>query len=48
MGTQGSTAFDPVEVTERFFTVVKSLSEFEKAEIPSREALLLRCVLPNV
>ena len=25
--------FDPIEVTERFFTVVKSVSEFDKAEI---------------
>jgi hypothetical protein len=28
-----SNTFDPVEITERFFTVVKSLSEFDKAEI---------------
>jgi ribA/ribD-fused uncharacterized protein len=28
-----STAFDPVEITERFFTVVKSLNEFDKAEV---------------
>jgi hypothetical protein len=28
-----STTFDPVDMTERFFTVVKSLSEFDKAEI---------------
>jgi uncharacterized protein DUF5677 len=27
------TAFDPVEITERFFTVVKSLNEFDKAEV---------------
>lgn len=26
-------AFDPVEITERFFTVVKSLNEFDKAEV---------------
>jgi hypothetical protein len=25
--------FDPVEITERFFTMVKSLNEFDKAEI---------------
>jgi len=28
-----SDAFDPVEITERFFTVVKSLNEFDKAEV---------------
>lgn len=28
-----STAFDPVEITERFFTVIKSLNEFDKAEV---------------
>jgi hypothetical protein len=34
--------FDPVEVTERFFTVVKSLSEFDKAEIrDTMDTLLL-------
>ena len=26
-------AFDPVEITERFFTIIKSLNEFDKAEI---------------
>lgn len=26
-------AFDPVEITERFFTVIKSLNEFDKAEV---------------
>jgi hypothetical protein len=25
--------FDPVEITERFFTVIKSLNEFDKAEV---------------
>jgi hypothetical protein len=34
--------FDPVEVTERFFTAVKSLSEFDKAEVRgSMDTLLL-------
>jgi hypothetical protein len=26
-------AFDPVDVSDRFFTVIKSLNEFDKAEI---------------
>jgi Family of unknown function (DUF5677) len=28
-----SQAFDPVEITERFFIVIKSLNEFDKAEV---------------
>ncbi len=41
MGTQSGAAFDPVEITERFFTVVKSLSEFDKAEIRGKMDTLL-------
>jgi len=34
--------FDPVEITERFFTVVKSINEFDKAEMGgTMETLLL-------
>lgn len=33
ISTMPNTSFDPVEITERFFTVVRSLSEFDKAEI---------------
>jgi hypothetical protein len=28
-----SSTFNPIEITERFFTVVKSLNEFDKAEV---------------
>jgi hypothetical protein len=33
MATPNAAGFDPIEITERFFTVVKSLNEFDKLEV---------------